>query len=51
VLVVERDVCVFDKNLREPILSFKIRGSVIVILIDFTGGKGNFLNYLNSDFV
>jgi hypothetical protein len=45
VLIEKGGVCVFDKNLREVSVSFKIRGGVSVILLYFKGGDCNFSYY------
>jgi hypothetical protein len=42
VLEEEEGVCLFDENLREINVSFKIRRDVSVILINLRGGRCNF---------
>jgi hypothetical protein len=42
VLEEEEGVCLFDENLREINVSFKIRGDVSVILINLRRGRCNF---------
>jgi predicted mannosyl-3-phosphoglycerate phosphatase (HAD superfamily) len=42
VLIENGCVCVFDKNLKEFSVNFRIRGGVSVILLYFKGGGCNF---------